>query len=250
MKGTADIWYLYHSGFAVKYGGRLFIFDYYKDRAVDGKADLDGGVFNPKAHLDDEVFVFASHRHGDHFNSVILGWEKQHPKIHYILSDDIPAHGSNVLSVAPEKNYTLAGIQIKTLASTDEGVAFLVRADDLTLYHAGDLHWWHWEGEPDPWNPEMERKYKQQIAQLEGTSIDIAFVPADPRQEGFSHLGICWFLQKTGCNHVFPMHFGDDYGIMQVLEGHPELKPYLSRLHLISKCGQSFRLTDETAEMP
>lgn len=33
--------------------------------------------------------------------------------------------------------------------STDEGVAFLVTAEGRTVFHAGDLNWWHWEGE-DP----------------------------------------------------------------------------------------------------
>lgn len=247
MRDTAEIWYLYHSGYAVKYGSRLFIFDYYKNRAANGKKDLEGGVFNPQNHLDDEVFIFASHSHGDHYNPIILNWERQHPKLHYIFSNDITASGSNILRVAPESSYTLAGVHIQTLTSTDEGVAFFVRADDFTLYHAGDLHWWHWDGEPDPWNPEMERKYKQQIAKLKYIPVDVAFVPADPRQENFSHLGMGWFLQQVRCPHVFPMHFGEDYSIMKVLENHPQIKPHLSRLHFISERGQFFRLKPENA---
>lgn len=167
MKNSVQIWYLFHSAYAVKYGSRLLIFDYYNNRAAKPKTDLAGGVFDPRAHCDEEVFVFASHKHGDHFNPVILNWQKQHPTLHYILSDDICVPGTgNVLSVSPEENYTISGISVQTLTSTDEGVAFLVKMDDLTIYHAGDLHWWHWDGEPDPWNPDMERKYKEQIAKL------------------------------------------------------------------------------------
>ncbi|MBP7175622.1 MAG: MBL fold metallo-hydrolase [Thermoclostridium sp.] len=242
MKNVAQIWYLFHSGYAVKYGSRLLIFDYYNNRAEKQKTDLTGGIFDPFAHSDEEIFVFASHKHGDHFNPVILSWEKQHPKLHYILSDDIsvPRDVKNVLSVSAEKAYTFSGISIRTLTSTDEGLAFLVKMDDLTLYHAGDLHWWHWDGEPDPWNPDMEKKYKQQIAKLKNTAIDIAFIAVDPRQEEFSHLGISWFLQEVRCPHVFPMHFGKDYSIMEVLRNHPEIKPWLSRIHPVSERGQCF----------
>ncbi len=241
MRNTAEIWYLFHSGYAVKYGSRLMIFDYYNNRSENRNADLAGGIFDPRVHSEEEIFVFASHRHGDHFNPVILNWEKQHPKVHYILSDDIPFHGKseNVLSVSPEKTYTFCGLTIQTLASTDEGVAFLVKIDDFTIYHAGDLHWWHWDGEPDPWNPDMERKYKEQIAKLKNVPIDVAFVPADPRQEKFSHLGISWFLQEVSCPHVFPMHFGKDYSIMEALINHPQMKPWLSRIHPVSQRGQS-----------
>lgn len=244
MRNTAVIWYLFHSGFAVKYGSRLMIFDYFSDKSENRKPDLAGGIFDPRAHCDEEVFVFTSHRHSDHYNPVILGWEKQHSNLHYIFSNDISVHGKtgNILFTEPEKTYTLSGLSIQTLSSTDEGVAFLVKTDDFTVYHAGDLHWWHWEGEPDPWNPDMERKYKEQIARLQGVPIDVAFVPADPRQEGYSHLGISWFLQEVSCPHVFPMHFGKDYSIMDVLAGHPQLQPWHSRIHPISQRGQSFVL--------
>lgn len=244
MRNTAMVWYLFHSCYAVKYGNRLMIFDYYSNRPANGKTDLAGGIFNPKAHSSEEVFVFASHQHGDHYNPAILNWEKQHSNLHYIFSSDISVRGKagNILFTQPEKTYTLSGLSIQTLTSTDEGVAFLVKTDDFTVYHAGDLHWWHWDGEPDPWNPDMEKKYKEQIAKLRNVPIDVAFVPADPRQGKYSHLGISWFLQEVSCPHVFPMHFGNDYSIMDVLAGHPQLMPWCSRIHPVSERGQCFIL--------
>lgn len=41
---------------------------------------------------------------------------------------------------------------VKTLFSTDEGVAFLLRCSEGTIYHAGDLNDWVWNGEPDEEN--------------------------------------------------------------------------------------------------
>ena len=48
---------------------------------------------------------------------------------------------------------------IASLKSTDEGVAFVVWAEGHSIYHAGDLNWWHWEGEPFPFNENMVTRY-------------------------------------------------------------------------------------------
>ena len=58
------------------------------------------------------------------------------------------------------------------------GIAFLVRCDGITLFHAGDLNWWHWEGEPDGENREMGAL--QAADQAGGRKIDLAFIPVDP----------------------------------------------------------------------
>lgn len=237
-----EVYYLYHSGFAVRMNNKLMIFDYYNDKATNDGADLANGIFEPSAHKNEDVFIFSSHKHSDHYNPVILDWKKQIPGIHYILSQDINVRGDNVMLVQPEKSYILAGMEIQTLASTDEGVAFLIHLDGVILYHAGDLHWWHWDGEPDPWNPDMEKQYKKQIAKLKDTHIDVAFLPVDPRQEYFSTLGIEWFLREISCSHVFPMHFGQDYSVMETLCSLPQFNEHLPKLHLIAQRGQSFVL--------
>mgnify|MGYP000382206809 FL=1 len=53
----------------------------------------------------------------------------------------------------------LGKVRIQTLKSTDAGVAFLVECEGRTIYHAGDLNWWHWEGEPDAYNEHMKMAY-------------------------------------------------------------------------------------------
>ena len=71
---------------------------------------------------------------------------------------------------------------MRTLKSTDEGVAFLIRIGERIIYHAGDLNWWHWEEESPRYNKLMMQRYQREIEKLEGRHIDVAFVPADPRQ--------------------------------------------------------------------
>ena len=54
----------------------------------------------------------------------------------------------------------IGSVQVETLKSNDEGVAFLVTAEGRTIYHAGDLNWWYWNGEPEDDNEFMVRFYK------------------------------------------------------------------------------------------
>ena len=68
----------------------------------------------------------------------------------------------------------IKGCYVRTLRSNDEGTAFFIRYKDQTIYHAGDLNWWHWEGEPDEYNKNMRRSYQSEINKLCGEKIDAA----------------------------------------------------------------------------
>lgn len=242
MKKTVEIWYLYHSGFAVKLNKKLLIFDYFSNQAANNGPSLYNGVFNPDDFKDHEVFIFASHRHHDHFNPIILEWMNQYPNIRLILSSDIIGYKPhpNILVAQPEKKYAFNNMYIETFTSTDEGTAFLVKTDETCLFHAGDLHWWHWEGEPHSFNKQMESQFKAQIQKLSEHSVDIAFLVVDPRQEKHSLLGLNWFLKEIKCTHVFPMHFSDDYSIMDTILKFKESAQYRANIHLIDKRGQRF----------
>ena len=69
----AKVWYLYHSGFAVKTAAHFLIFDYWQQRPR-GKG-LESGVIDPAALTDDNVIVFASHAHGDQLENGADVWE-------------------------------------------------------------------------------------------------------------------------------------------------------------------------------
>ena len=66
-----------------------------------------------------------------------------------------------------------------TYESTDEGCAFLVRAEGRDIYHAGDLHWWHWIGEPEEENAAMKTGFIRQIDKMEDRNMDLAFMLLD-----------------------------------------------------------------------
>lgn len=203
-----QITYLDNSGFALKTEQHFLIFDYYNNSPTNGMRGLAGGVIDPKEIAQENVVVFASHAHMDHYNPVILEWEKKIQNIRYVFSHDIQMH-LNALMAAPNSEYDLGDVKIKTLRSTDEGVAFLIEMDGLKIYHAGDLNWWHWEGEDPDWNAEMAQNYKNEIDKIKDEKIDIAFIPVDPRLEESMLWGIEYFKKQVETRLTIPMHYGN-----------------------------------------
>ena len=115
----------------------------------------------------------------------------------------------------PHEEKVIDACTVSTLKSTDEGVAFLVKTEGKTIYHAGDLHWWDWPGEPEEDNKMMERQYKEELESLKKESIDYAFIVLDPRQEESETLGIDYFIKNVGARFIFPMHCWEQYDIIE-----------------------------------
>ena len=263
---SAEIWYLYHSGFAVKTRvsahmpprEHFLVFDYYADEpAVSGPGaggrSLDTGVIEPAQIAGERVTVFASHRHPDHYNPVIWRFADAIPSLQYLLSGDIrrtrsakeacAAGDKNVRYIRPGEALDLDGLRVTALDSTDIGIAFLVKDGPLTIFHAGDLNWWHWEGEPEAENRKMARDFCAQIDRLRGERIDLAFFPVDPRLGGDCVRGIDYFMRTVGAAAVFPMHFGDDTGVIGRLKRDPRTAAYRDRIMEIHRRGERFSLT-------
>ncbi|MFT8888519.1 MAG: MBL fold metallo-hydrolase [Ethanoligenens sp.] len=249
LQQKAEIWYLGHSSFAVKTNAHFLIFDYYNDKPITVTRGLDAGVIEPKELKDTPVVVFSSHHHADHFNRLILSWIEQLPQIQYVLSDDIHAAkgAPNTTVVAPGAHLELdGGVAVETLASTDEGVAFVVETDGLSIYHAGDLNWWHWEGEPDKENEQMAARYQKEIEKLRGRHFDIAFVPVDPRLDKQYLWGLSYFMRTVNADMVFPMHFWEDYHIFTRLRQDPDAARFREHIQTITRRGQHFQYPRES----
>ena len=237
----AQITYLDNSGFAVREKHRFLIFDCWNQRPGNGRQGLAGGVIAPEELADEQVAVFVSHAHGDHYDPAVFNWEEKIADIRYILSDDIAPH-AGALMAAPHETYTLDGMTIETLRSTDEGVAFLVETDGLTVYHAGDLNWWHWIGEPEEDNRRMEKNFLQEIGSLPKNEIDLAFIPTDPRQEQNYLLGLQAFMERASARYIVPMHFGSRAEVFQWLRQDPRTEEYRARIIELSKRGQCVQI--------
>lgn len=223
----AKVWYLAHSGFAVQTESSFLIFDYYLDEPKGGT--IEQGVIDPKELAEKNVIVFVSHNHDDHFNPVVFEWQKTIPNIKYILSNDI-SEIPNAIMIGPNDTVEQENLVVKTYRSTDEGVAFLVQIDGLAIYHAGDLNWWHWEGEPETYNIKMADDYKKQIDLLAGERIDLAFVPLDPRQERQYDWGIKYLLERNDVPYVVPMHFWNQPDVIDRLLVEPYMSCHANRI--------------------
>lgn len=201
-----EITYIGHSGFLVELEHAALLFDYWQ-----GEFSLPAGK---------KPYIFVSHRHPDHFNPEIFNLKAAHPDIQFILSDDIwqsriPEEcRASTYRIAPESEWRDDRVAVRTLKSTDEGVAFCVRCEGKHFYHAGDLNDWQWRGEPDFWNRQMAENFRKNIEPLRGESFDAAFIPLDPRQEEDYACGLDYFLTLARAEKIYPMHCWEDYSVI------------------------------------
>lgn len=221
-----------HSGFLVELDETVLLFDYYKGEIPDvpGK----------------KWYVFSSHFHEDHFQSSIFDLREKYD-VTYILSKDIKKYRKKYLQepyelVEANKSYVFGDLKVDTLFSTDVGCAFVVEVEGKTIYHAGDLNWWHWIGEPEEDNQWMETEYKKQLEFLKGRDIDTAFVLLDPRQEEAYDWGMNYFMEHVGAKHVIPMHMWRNYSWCEKYLSSEQGQVYKGCFHSLEKQGQVIEL--------
>ena len=234
------ITYLYHSGFSAELEHHVLLFDYYQ-----------GAL--PKWPAQKHLCVFVSHRHPDHFNHEIFRLAEIYPHITFILSKDIrmsqrymdrigisEAARNRILYAPKNAHFSIDDtLFAKTLASTDEGVAFLLTCEGKTIYHAGDLNWWTWPGEEtEPEYEDMTRRFQAQMEKLCGRHIDIAFLPLDARQKERYYWGFDAFMKITDTKAAFPMHCFGDYSVMDRLQREDWCREYRERIHCMTKIGE------------
>lgn len=230
--------FLEHSGFLLELESVLLLFDWWK-----------GGL--PPLAEGKPLYVFASHRHPDHFSPKIFALDQGGRDVRFILGQDIKLNSHNLsrwgLSrTTAEKCCRLKGNQtcalpqarIETLPSTDEGVAFLVSADGQTVFHAGDLNWWHWEGEDKAWNNNMAANFKKYAEPLRGRKIGFAMLPLDPRLGEAGFWGPDYFLEMVEIEKFLPMHQWEDFGFT----GHflKKFPAYTAQTVPVERNGQTF----------
>ena len=207
-KDMMKITYINHSGFLIETKDCYYIFDYYKGEL-------------PLLDKKKEVIVFCSHFHKDHFNPVIFEiLDDMSMTYQAILAKDIRKrkHLSDmkITYVYHDQTYNLDnGTQVDTLLSNDSGVAFIVKTKEGTIYHAGDLNDWYWDGEPKADNQRLTSAYRAEIRKIKGMHFDAAFVPLDPRQGDHYADGILYFLKNVDCNVIFPMHYWNDANVIK-----------------------------------
>lgn len=195
-RGEAFIWYLGHSGWAVKTQNHFLVFDYWKRRAAHEDAGLVNGYIIPQEIKDQNVFVFVTHAHGDHYDRQILEWEKQIPQITYIWGwPENPGKKQISMEQKREKR-DVSGMTIHTIFHSFDGIpesAFLIQLDGLVIFHSGD----HGSGPPP-----LKKEYTDNIDYLAGIAkkFDIIFLPIWGEE--------FYPIRKLKPRVMFPMHEG------------------------------------------
>ncbi len=190
--------YLEHSGFLFEAGDCILIFDYYRDPA--------GAVEKRLAESEKPVYFFVSHFHGDHFNGEIFDFANRAKG--YILHADCRARieGEKLCYMTVGEHKVFDEFEVQMYGSTDEGGSFMVTAGDWTIFHAGDLNWWHWAGEPAEDNLAAGADFKEELRRIKERHVDVAFFPVDARLQVAREWGVKAFLAHTDADLLVAMH--------------------------------------------
>lgn len=240
------ITFINHSGFLIEWEHCVWLIDYYHGRIPD---------FDQSKKL----LIFCSHSHSDHFNARLFRVFRDVKTVSYLLSADIkPAVDKLALAaeqlqqieyIEPDQSSRIADgagaeVTVETLNSTDCGVAFLMKYQGKTVYHAGDLNCWVWQGEPAEDTRRMTAAYIHELRKLKSLAghIDVAFVPLDPRQEEWYAKGLLGFFEEVGAARVFPMHFWGRYEIIRQFPDSPEGRAYREYLAVPEHAGESWEI--------
>jgi L-ascorbate metabolism protein UlaG (beta-lactamase superfamily) len=219
-----QVQYIFNSCFIITLDNHILLFDYYKGTL-------------PTLDPNKPLYVFVSHSHSDHYNPEI--YTINHPNITYILSDDVDNIGNKI---KPHMHITIDDIDIQTLLSTDLGVAFAVKVENKYIYHAGDLHWWHWFGEPEADNQYQKETFMQEINIIKDIPFSLMMVPLDPRLEEATPWGMQYILEHVETTYMFPMHFFMQTKKMLEYLQQPPLSLYNNSIIPIHHKGEIFTL--------
>jgi ankyrin repeat protein/L-ascorbate metabolism protein UlaG (beta-lactamase superfamily) len=136
-KEEAVVWFLGHSGWAVKTKNHLLIFDYFSEGVGPTKPAICNGYITPEEIDDFKVSVFASHHHADHFDAAIFDWRDQVSDITYFLGLE-PEDAPPYVFMPRRMEESFGDLKLTTIHSTDAGVGMVIEVDGLVIFHAGD----------------------------------------------------------------------------------------------------------------
>lgn len=199
--GQAMVWYLGHSGWAVRTANHLLVFDYARNERLADEPGLLCGVIDPTQLRDLNVTVFASHIHGDHYLPQVFDWAKNGGRITYVMGFK-PDGKEGYTLLNKRETRTVNGLEITAIESTDSGQGFYVVADGVRIFHPGD----HANQQRDFSGP-----FKGEIDFLAdaGRKADIVFAPVSGcsfRDIVSVKKGVFYTIDRLAARTVFPMH--------------------------------------------
>ena len=200
-----ELTYLLNSGFMVRSGRTVLLFDDYDDPSGAADRMMDAGDF-------DRLYIFVSHAHFDHFGTHIRAYADQTTR--YIFSFDLRRTKrvklfptNNIVYMKRYTEWSDDRLHVWTYDSTDVGVSFLVEFEDGSrVFHAGDFNWWNWLGDKEENRQMAEKAFKKQMTKLRNLDADVAFFPVDGRLGAAQEMGPQAFVDKTDVKALVAMH--------------------------------------------
>jgi len=204
--GQAEVWFLGHSGWAIKTQNHFLIFDYFdnpRGRMPD-HACLKSGCIDADELKDININVFSTHGHADHFNQSYFDWNDNNPNVNYIFCHTPLGVSEEYTYLPVNTEKEIDGIKIYVNNSTDDGGGFLLEVDGLTIFHMGD----HANGENV-----LSEDFTREIDLIaeKNKDIDILFGPIRGCSLGSPEQvksGIYYTLDKLHPALFVPMHSG------------------------------------------
>jgi len=205
-QGEATVWFLGHSGWAIKTQHHFLIFDYFINPREKAPADsgLACGYIVPEELKEQQVTVFASHSHMDHYNKEIFGWKATLPDIRYVLCFHPEDATGDYTYIPIHEEKIIDDMKISTIKSTDLDGGYLVEVDGLVIFHPGD----HANREDI-----LMKDFTDEIDLVakKGVTIDLAFTPIRGCGLGLPpqvKLGMNYMIDKLHPTLLIPMHAG------------------------------------------
>ena len=236
--------YIYHSCYLIEFDEFSVLFDFYEDSLrEDGTYWIADYLLNKE----EDLYVFCSHSHYDHFNPDILSWRKNKSNIRYIFSYELLESICTDVEVAvylkKEDFFKDHRIKVKAFGSTDIGCSFLIVHNDQLFFHSGDLNNWHWRDEvsaDEALTYENNFLCEVELISEKSDNLYLAMFPIDPRLGEDFMRGAEQFISRIKTEYLVPMHFGENYDKVNQFEAIAAESgcTYLP----ITKRGQSFSL--------
>ncbi|MEE8807613.1 MAG: MBL fold metallo-hydrolase [Lactimicrobium sp.] len=197
-----------HSSFLIETSERYLLFDWAM-----------GSL--PAMGSDKPLYVFVSHSHFDHYDPKIFSLHAEK----FILSDEINdslARRDDVIHLHVHQSISIDGMRIMALASNDLGCAFVIDTKDGSIYHAGDLNNWWWDGDEE--DRKLADFYHRELSLIKGKHFACAMIPYDLRIKQPDY-GIKDFLQYCTAERIYPMHWNASrQEVMQRIKTDPVMK--------------------------
>jgi L-ascorbate metabolism protein UlaG (beta-lactamase superfamily) len=199
--GEAAVWYLFHSGWAVKTSSALMVFDHLVEMGKPEHHSLSNGVVNLNEIKDQNVYVFISHRHGDHFDENILEWEKVIPNITYVFGWEAQETQNHHAFGENRTSQSIGPLKVKNISHNFDNIpesAFLIEVDGLTVYFSGDHG-----NSPGALNPVYKDNIDYISQQSNGFDLVFLSIFGSPTYDGELYA-----IDKLKPLVMMPMHYG------------------------------------------